>query len=228
LTGTFVTLGFFEMDAVAGYYYNLNAYPSAIYNFWTAAIALSNNYVIEWILGLGLILWNYFVLAYGVVVFSRYVFALSFDRVLPEIFSKLNKYGSPVYAHTLDLVLTLVLLLVPVFSLNAALALYGASIVGMLYFLAVGIAAIVYGLKNNNSMMITAGFLMAGYFVYLTYEAGTNPLFGFTTSSGINYITLAFVLISFIAGVVIWYVSKTINARKGIDISIVFKEIPPD
>ncbi len=228
LTGMFVTLGFFEMDAVAGYYYNLNAYPSAIYNFWTAAIALSNNYIIEWILGLGLILWNYFVLAYGVVVFSRYVFALSFDRVLPEIFSKLNKYGSPVYAHTLDLVLTLVLLLVPVFSLNAALALYGASIVGMLYFLAVGIAAIAYGLKNNNSMITTAGFLMTGYFLYLTYEAGTNPLFGFTTSSGVNYITLAFVLISFISGVIIWYVSKIINSRKGIDLSIVFKEIPPD
>ncbi|MDT7862343.1 MAG: hypothetical protein RRA45_09040 [Saccharolobus sp.] len=64
------------------------------------------------------------------------------------MFSKLNKHGSPVYAHILDLTLTL--LLIPVFSLNAAISLYGASIVGMMYFVAVEISAIVFGIKNRR------------------------------------------------------------------------------
>ncbi|WP_338603754.1 APC family permease [Sulfolobus tengchongensis] len=228
ITGIFVTLAFLEMDLIAGYYFNLNAYPSAVYNFWTVSIALSSNPIIEWILGLGLIAWNYFVLSYGVLVFSRYVFALSFDRVFPEKFSQLNRHGSPVYAHILDLTLTLAFLLIPVFSINAALSLYGASIVGMLYFLAVGISAVIFGLRNNNKLMKIAGILMSIYFCYLTYEAGTNPLFGFSTGSSINLITLSFVLGSFISGIVIWNLVKYLNTRKGIDLTLTFKEIPPE
>jgi hypothetical protein len=37
-----------------------------------------------------------------------------------------------------------------VFSLNAAISLYGASIVGMMYFVAVEISAIVFGIKNRR------------------------------------------------------------------------------
>ncbi|MCH4815390.1 MAG: APC family permease [Saccharolobus sp.] len=228
ITGILVTLGFLEMDVVGGYYFNLNAYPSAIYNFWAVAMALSLNPIIEWILGLGLILWNYFVLSYGVLVFSRYVFALSFDRVFPEKFSQLNAHGSPVYAHLLDITLTLLFLLIPVFSIDAAVSLYGASIVGMLYFLAVGISAIIFGQKTKSGLMKIAGILMTIYFVYLTYEAATNPLFGFSTTSGVNIITLSFVLGSFISGIIIWSITKYMNSKKGIDLSLTFKEIPPE
>lgn len=228
ITGIFVTIGFLEMDLIAGYYFNLNAFPSAIYNFWTVAMALSLNPIIEWILGLGLIMWNYYVLSYGVLVFSRYVFALSFDRVFPEKFSQLNANGSPVYAHVFDLTLTLLFLLIPVFSIDAAVSLYGASIVGMLYFLAVGISAIIFGRKIRSGLMKIAGILMTVYFVYLTYEAARNPLFGFSTTSGVNVTTLSFVLGSFIAGIVIWNITRYVNSKKGIDLSLTFKEIPPE
>lgn len=69
---------------------------------------------------------------------------------------------------------------------------------------------------------------MTIYFAYLTYEAGSNPLFGFTTSTGINSITLTFVVISFISGILVWFIAKRINLSKGIDISLTFKEIPPE
>ncbi|MEM3271573.1 MAG: amino acid permease, partial [Metallosphaera sp.] len=157
LTAALVTGGFLEMDLVAGYSFNVQAYPYFVYNFWTVAIAIAGNPVIQWLIGLGAIAWNFFVLAYGVVVFSRYVFALSFDRILPERLAQVNKYGSPVYAHILDLTITLLFLLVPVFSLNAALSLYGATILGSLYFLIASVAGIFYGLRNRVNSLVAAG-----------------------------------------------------------------------
>ncbi|MCY0859565.1 MAG: amino acid permease [Sulfolobaceae archaeon] len=229
ITGLLVTGGFALMDFVAGYNFNLQAYPSGIYNFWSVAIALAGNPVLQWLIGLGLIVWNYFTLAYGVIVFSRYVFALSFDRVLPEKFTQLNRNGSPVYAHSLDLALTLILLLIPAFSISAALALYGATIVGAVYFFFSSLTGLAFGLKNSNKLMIASGAISSAYFAYLTYVAGTNPLFGFTDGTGVNPITLGFVVSAYLIGVVVYFASKYIHLRRdGIDISINFKEIPPE
>jgi len=228
ITAFFVTVGFAEMDAVGGYYFNYYAYGTFIYNFWDVAIALSQNALVQWFLGLGVILWNFYVLSYGVIVFSRYVFALSFDRVLPAKFSEVNKYGSPIYAHLLDLILTLSLLSIPVFSTAAATSLYGATILGALYFLVVSIASIFYGVKNKIRILSIAGIISAIYFAFLTYEAGINPVFGFTSTVDGIPITEIFVGLVIVTGIVVYLLSKYINSKKGIDISMSFKEIPPE
>ncbi len=229
ITGLLVTGAFLEMDLIGGYNFNLQAYPSAVYNFWTASIAVASNPILQWIIGLGLIAWNIYILAYGVIVFSRYVFALSFDRVLPEKFSNVNKNGSPVFAHVLDLGLTLGLLLIPVFSLSAALALYGATILGSLYFLIVSIAGVKVGYRDRNHLLTIAGIISAGYFAYLTYIAATNPDFGFMQANNTpNLITTGFVIGTLIVSFLIYHIAKISNKRKGIDISLAFKEIPPE
>ncbi|ABP95660.1 MULTISPECIES: APC family permease [Metallosphaera] len=229
LTAILVTGGFLEMDLVAGYPFNFVAYPYFIYNFWTVAIALAGNPALQWLIGIGAIAWNFFVLAYGIIVFSRYVFALSFDRILPEKFAEVNRFGSPVYAHALDLTITLLFLLVPVFSLNAALSLYGATILGSIYFLVASTAGAIYGLRNRAKAISVAGVISALYFAFLTYEAATNPLFGFTTSTGsVNLTTLIFVVGVLVVGFLVYLVSNYRNKKKGIDISLVFKEIPPE
>lgn len=228
LTFLLVTGAFLEMDLVAGYNFNISAYPTFIYNFWTVAIALAGNPVLQWIIGLGVILWNFYTLSYGVVMFSRYVFALSFDRVLPEKFSEVNKYGSPVYAHLLDLTITLILLAVPVMSVSAATSLYGTTILGAVYLLFGVLAGAVYGFKNKERVLQIAGIIAAGYLSYLAYEAATNPLFGFMTSSGVNVITLIFVISAYAFAIVVYFASWYRHKREGIDVSTAFKEIPPE
>ncbi|NON62369.1 APC family permease [Acidianus sp. RZ1] len=223
MTALLVTVGFAEMDLVAGYYFNYFAYSSFIYNFWTVAIALASNPFLQWILGLGVIIWNFYTLSYGVIVFSRYIFALSFDRVLPEKFSQVNRYGSPVYAHILDLVITLSLLLVPVFSVTAAESLYGATILGAIYFFVVSIAGTVFGIKNKVKALTISGIISSIYFAFLTYEAGINPIFGFN-----SLITQIFVGMVIATGILIYAVSWYSHKKKGIDISLTFKEIPPE
>ena len=228
LTFLLVTGAFLEMDLVAGYNFNVNAYPTYTYNFWTVAMALSSNEVLQWLIGLGLIAWNFYTLSYGVIMFSRYVFALSFDRILPEKFSEVNKYGSPVYAHLLDLTITLILLAIPVLSVSAAVALYGTTILGAVYLFFGTLAGAFYGIRSGDKTLSIAGIIGSGYLAYLAYEAATNPLFGFMTTSGVNLITLVFVIAAYVFAIGVFTASWLVRKNEGIDLTLVFKEIPPE
>ncbi|MQL54416.1 amino acid permease [Acidianus ambivalens] len=230
LTGLLVTIGFLLLYLGGGYALTTYEFTNNgfVYTFWTVAIGLTSNQVLQWIIGIGLLVWEFAILAYGVIVFARYIFAMAFDRVFPEIFTRLNKQGSPVFTHIFDLVLTLGFLAAPIISTSGATALYGAIVIGMVYFFVVSIAGIVHGLREMKILVPISGF-SAAYFIFLTYEAVSNPTFGFLTSSGsVNPITLAFVIGTFVVGGIIYAVASYLNKKKGIDITLVYKEIPPD
>ncbi|WOE50495.1 APC family permease [Sulfuracidifex metallicus DSM 6482 = JCM 9184] len=231
ITGALVTLGFFLMYQAGGYAFTNYEFINNgfTYTFWTVAIGLTNNLPLQLFMGIGLLMWEFSILAYGVVVFARYIFAMAFDRVFPEIFTRLNKGGSPVYTHAFDLALTLGLLVFPVVSISGATSLYGAIVIGMVYFMVVSIAALLYGSKNKAPALIVASVIEIAYFLFLTYEAVTNPTFSFVNSNGTpNPITLAFVILSFVIGALIFLASKFYNKKRGVDIDLAYKEIPPE
>jgi len=149
--------------------------------------------------------------------------------VLPSIFASVSKNGSPVYTHLLDLGLVTMFLAV-IFFLGSsnAVSLYGATILGALYFLVVSIAGLIHGIKNKVSILIPASVVSIGYFAYLTYVSGTNPDFGFMTSTGVDFITLVFVLGTLIGSAIVYAVSYMHNKSKGVDLNLVYKEIPPE
>lgn len=233
LTGLIVTGGFYVMYAGAGFtptnYLFMNPNTQYAYSFWSAAIAMAPNQVVQWVIGIGTFTWEVMVLAYGVIVFARYIFAISFDRVLPEIFSRISTKGSPVYTHLLDLVVTLGLLSIPVFSSQGAIALYGAVILGTLYFAFVGLAGIIFSVKNRVPLVTIASVITLLYFAYLTYDAVVNPSIGFVTASfQPNPITLGFVIGTLVLSALVYAVSYFMNKSRGIDLNMVYKEIPPD
>jgi len=232
LTLVLVTAGYGIMYYAGGYEYTTAQYMNNgfIFTFWTAAIALASNQVLQWLIGLGLIAWEFFILSYGAVVFSRYIFAMAFDRVLPSILAHVTKTGSPIYTHLLDLFATGFFLGVIVFlGSQNALALYGATVLGALYFLVVGIAGIWHSRKSGNMGLLIASILTAGYFAYLTYVSATNPDFGFVESNGLpNPITLSFVIGTLVFSVAVYITAYFYNKKRGIDLNLIYKEIPPE
>ena len=234
LIATFILVmaGYGVMYYAGGYNFTTAQYINNgyIFNFWTAAIWLSNNQLLQWIIGLGLIAWEFFILAYGVIVFARYIFALAFDRVLPSIFAYVTQKGSPIYTHLLDLGVTALLLGVIVFlGSQNALALYGTIILGALYFLVVGIAALVHSIKYEVKKLFVPALIVIGYFSYLTYVSATNPDFGFVESNGLpNPITLTFVIGTILFSAIVYTAALLYNRRRGIELSAIYKEIPPE
>jgi amino acid transporter len=207
----------------------LTTYPmSSTFNFWTFAMGVTTNHALQALIGLGWIVWNIGVLAYGVIVFSRYLFAQSFDRFLPEQLSYVSpKYGSPIFAHVIDLVITLGLIGSAAFVYGTLSSLFGNVAAAMIYFIVIGLAASAYALKKekgtSKGLLFISGILMAAVFVYITYLFLANGAVW-----GGNEIAYGYVAGSFILGAVIYYASKRYHASRGIDISLAYKEIPPE
>ncbi|MGD0422444.1 MAG: APC family permease [Candidatus Bathyarchaeia archaeon] len=228
-----VTSAFAAMYYAGGYNFingalgNPNLVYNWTFNFWTLAMGVAPNPAIAWFIGLGWILWNVAILAYGIIVLSRYLFAQSFDRFLPEKISYVSpKYNSPSIALLIELVGTVVLIVLTLFFYGSLEALFGAIIASMIYFLFIGLAAVRYALKNEKgtpkAILATSGTLMAIVFAYITYQ-----FLAFPGIWGGNPLAYGWVAGSFIAGIIIYAVSKSYYGKRGIDITLAYKELPP-
>ncbi|MHB8566067.1 MAG: APC family permease [Nitrososphaerales archaeon] len=199
------------------------------FNFWTLAMGVANNFVLELIIGIGWIVLTLAVLAFGIITISRYLLAQAFDRFLPEKIAYVSpKYGSPVLAHLIDLAVTITLIGLASFLYGTISSLYGAVAASMIYFAFVGVGAIIYAIhhesvRRTKITLMIAGFLQVLVFAFLTYE-----FFAYPDVWGGNPLAYGYIAATFVVGVVIYVASKFVHSRRGIDISMAFKEIPPE
>jgi len=206
--------------------------PTLVYdysfNFWTLAMGVTSAYWLKFVIGIGWIAWDIAILAYGIIVFSRYLFAMAFDRFLPEKLAYVSpRFGSPVNAHLLDLAITVALIALATFIYGPFSSLYGAVVASMIYFAFIGIAAAAYGLRyekaTSKGTLVLFGALTALVFAYITYQFLAYPAIW-----GGNALAYGYVALSFIAGIIVYFVDKRRNLKKGINIDLAFKEIPPE
>jgi amino acid transporter len=234
LVFVFLTGSLAAMYYVGGQQFIDAAYsnPTLVYNysfnFWTLAMGVAGNSILAVIIGVGWIVANMSVLAYGIIVISRYLLAQSFDRFLPSSLSKVSsRFGSPIIAHSVDLILTIGLIGLAAYYYSGMDALFGAIIASMVYFIFVGLAAVVHGMKkekgNLKALLVGSGIANMVIFGYLSYEFLAYPAVW-----SINTLTAYFVVGSAIIGALLYYGSKLYNKRKGIDISLAYKELPPE
>lgn len=230
-----LTVPFAAMYYVGGFaftnaaLFNFNLVNKYSFNFWTLAMGVSGSYFVKFFIGLGWILFIIAVLAFGIITISRYLFAQAFDRFLPERLAYVSpKYGSPVIAHIIDLAVTIGLIGLASFLYGTLYSLYGVLVAAMIYFAFVGLGAIVYSRKQlkggrEQIALAVAGLLQIFVFSYLTYE-----FVAYGNVWGGNPLAYGYVVASFVVGVIIYLVSKSRQATKGINISYAFREIPPE
>jgi len=229
-----VTIPLASMYYVGGYQFMTAALsnPTLVnnysFNFWTLAMGVSSNIVQAFLIGFGWILLTIAILAYGVITVSRYMLAQAFDRYLPAGLAYVSpKYGSPVVAHLLDLAVTILLIGLAALFYGTISSLYGSAVSSMIYFVFVGISAVVYAVKNEKKnskiLLAVAGFLQTIVFIYLTYQFLAYPRIWGGNTLAYGYVAAAFVL-----GTIIYTISKSRRAKEGLSIHLAFKEIPPD
>ena len=229
-----VTGGFATMYYVGGFNFingalaNSNLVYNFSFNFWTMAMGASGNNVLAWIIGVGWILWIVNILAYLIVVEARYLMAQSFDRFLPSKVTAVNRQGAPYIALGIDFVIILVMVGAASFFYGNFVALYGTIVGPMIYFMFVGIGAVIYAMRHESgsakATLSIAGILSAVAFASLVYEflAYGTQIWGAST------LAYGYLVVAGVAAVIIYVVSKWYHKKRGIDISLTFKELPPE
>jgi amino acid transporter len=227
------TLGYAVMYFAGGFKFVTAAMVNSTlvadgFNLWSWAISATSNSAVAWIVAIGWMMLQISILMAGIVLVSRYMFAQSFDRFLPERLSHVSRrYGSPTIALGVILVITLILTAVGLYTYNTFYDFYGAILASWIYFAFVGIAAVIYAIKHDKggakAGLVLAGILSCASFLYMAYEFVWYP-----TIWGMSNLAYEYIVATFIAGVVIYLISKSYYKSKGIDISLAFKEIPPE
>jgi len=228
-----VTAGFATMYYVGGFNFingalaNTNLVENYSFNFWTLAMGVAGNSILSWIIGIGWILWIINILAYLFVVEARYLLAQAFDRYLPSRVAAVNRHGSPFVAHLIDFVIILAIMAGAAFFYGTFVSLYGTIVGPMIYFAFVGVSAVVYAVKHekgsSKALLSVAGVLSAAAFTFLVYEFLAYP-----GVWGGNPLAYGYLAVVFVGAVVIYVLSKWYHGKRGVDISLVFKEIPPE
>jgi len=229
VTGALATMYYVGGQAfINGAYSNPTLVFDYSFNFWTLAMGVAGNNIIAGLIGLGWILANLSVLAYGVIVISRYLLAQSFDRFLPSMISDVNpRFGSPVKAFLISLVVTVILVGLAAYYYSGLGGLFGATIASMIYFIFVGLAAATWSMRKEKGatkvILVIAGIANACVFGFLTYQYITNA-----AQWSLNNLTVYFVVGTFILGAVIYAASYYYHKARGVNISLAYKEIPPE
>jgi hypothetical protein len=115
-------------------------------------------------------------------------------------------------------------------------ALFAGVIAAMIYFVFIGITAIIHGSKNEKGrikgILMVCGALMSVVFAYITYQFLASPsVWGTATVingiAGYDY-AYAYVAGSFIVGVLLYFGCKWYYGKRGVDVTLAYKEIPPE
>jgi amino acid transporter len=173
----------------------------------------------------------------GFMFLSRPMLAWSFDRILPSKLSLVNsRFGSPVVAIAVTLVLAASGWTLELYTTYAGVIL-DSLLIKFVGWAIVSIAAIVIPFRqkkifNESSVNYKLGSLpvlsLAGFasflvFAYFVVNSITTTVFYTpTTDQG------AFLIVLFGGAILYYFLAKAYRKRQGIDLSLAFKELPPE
>ncbi len=173
----------------------------------------------------------------------RSVFAWSFDRVLPERFSNVNeRFHSPVAAILLVMGLVTLMLAWSVTATTFQTLLALGVLAGVVCVVIVGVAAFVFPMrrpdlyKSSPANMKILGVpvlqicapLSIAVVLFLTWETWHYPALALSGNTGNRWQIIAFMGGIVVVGLLIYYVSRAVRKSQGIDLDLVYKELPPD
>jgi amino acid transporter len=173
----------------------------------------------------------------------RSVFAWSFDRVLPERFADVNeRFHSPVPAILLVMAIVTAMLAWSVLATTFQTLLALGVLAGVVCMAIVSVAAFVFPMRQKElyrgspanlkllgiPVLQIVAPLTFGVMCFLTWETWHYPALALSGDTGNRWQIIAFMGGIVVAGLLIYYVSRAVRRSQGVDIDLVYRELPPD
>lgn len=169
-------------------------------------------------------------------------FAWSFDRLLPEKLSEVNeRTHSPVWAIMFEMVLVTLMLIWSIVSTTFGTWLALGVLAGVVCVVIVGVAAVVFPTKrpdlyqaspaNVRFLGIPVLYIVAPLSIavmcFLTWCVLAYPALAIGTTANSWWVP-AFIGMIVVVGLAVYVISWFVRKRQGIDITLVYKELPPE
>ena len=196
---------------------------------------LAHNFIVLVLIQIGWLLTFVWGISGYLLASTRYVFAFSFDRAFPARFADISdRFHFPVKAAILNTVCSTIFLILASFTSLIGLLLNSTVILGVVWFLG-SAAAVILPLKkkeltkplpgSNWKLPLTSiiGFISMVLMAIMIYYGFTTPAMGPSTLQA--DLVLAVIYIS---GLVLYIASSIYNKRNGVDLKLVYSEIPPE
>ncbi len=196
---------------------------------------LTHNFALLFLIQLGWLLtflWN---IPGFLLVATRYVFAFSFDRVFPGRFADINdRFHFPIKAMILNTICAIIFLTLATFTSYLGIFLNSVAIWSIVWFLGSAVAVILPYKKKDLvkslpgsgwkvPFLSIVGFIAMIFMAVNFFYSVTTPAIGPSTPGAD-----AILITIFVAGLIVYFVSNSINKRKGIDLKLVYADIPPE
>ncbi len=227
----------YEFNQAAFYLFGhgSSAWPFPGISPWIALFTpmVINNAYLSTFVQLGWLLFFIWWAAALILAISRYVFAFSFDRVLPTAFADVNqRFHFPLKATALTLGIGILFLIDFTYLQSYLVATLNTTAIWAVVWVVVGLSAIVFAVKKKEMAKALPGgpvlLMVFGLLSMLAmgatfYYAATNSAIGPFTTSAQGLLGVVFA-----SGLVIYIISYYYHKAHNINLDLVLKEIPPE
>ncbi len=222
-------LGFFNFVSTTG-----SPFPFPLYGQFIAGI-VTGSPLISSLLAITVFL-NMFAAGLTLQLWAtRYIFAWAFDRILPERTADIDeRTHAPRNALIIVAIVSLVFALLLTFNSNFTFVATG--LLQTVLFLLVSVAGLILPWKmpelyNSSIKRSVAGIPLISivaaisliFNLVMAYFYLTNAAYGATST-----ISWEFVLVLLVSGLLYYFIAKAYQARRGIDLNLTYREIPPE
>jgi basic amino acid/polyamine antiporter, APA family len=247
----FIVLGVLLLFKVTGYDFMVavNTAPNASYAIPTGpwyhfmASLVYNAPIITILIVGSFLFWSLPAMVGNTFMPIRTVFAWAFDRLLPEKFSEVNeRTHSPIPAILLIMGLVTAMLAWSIISTDFATWLALGVLAGVVCVVIVGVAAFVFPDRRPDlyraspanvslgglpvlKVVAVLSILVMAFLTWLTFAYPALALGGKPENA---WQIPAFMLMIVIVGLVVYYVAKFVRRGQGIDVDLVYRELPPE
>ena len=217
----------------------VNPIPVAgVLNFFAGL--LTTNPILLILMDISFFLWHYLLLFVMVTICVRNMFAWSLDQIMPVALTKVSdRTRSPTVATIVVVVIAWVLLWASIFTPLFDYIFNYIAIFAIAFWIT-SFAAILLPYRRPElfesapgmvkmrvagiPLITIAGLVNLVLFTLILYSSFTLPAF----SGPVGPVAIAFVLGIYVVGLVIYFVALAVRRQQGVDLNLLYSEIPPE
>ncbi len=212
--------------------------PLAPYYNLLASIAANNNSIFALLIAISFLFWNLPAMFPNTFMAVRTIFAWAFDRILPSKLSDVSeRTHAPIPAIIVASVIVLGILTWSVLPISFFTLLSLGVLSGVVTILTVSVAAIAFSFRRPDLYRNSPANVSIGGVPLLTIAA----VLSIVVMVGLAYVVLSYSQLGIIPwqgflfmgslivlGLLIFFVSRTIRRSQGINLDLIYRELPPE